>query len=279
MTGLGAHAEAVAAFPRGVDEVARIIQGVLLHRHWEGAYQVRLTPERADQQHLRPAAATLDAALVACDRPLTEPRPAADRAVGICRHFTTVAVAILRAQGIPARARVGFGAYFNRGTFEDHWVVEYWNEGQARWVLADAQLDELQRSVLKPDFDVLDVPRDRFIIAGDAWKQCREGGIDPLRFGIFDMRGRWFIAGNLLRDVAALNNMEMLPWDSWGAMNGPDEPFTEERPALLDHLAALTLDADSWFAELRALYESDASLRVPAEVRNALTDRMDAVAA
>jgi hypothetical protein len=32
------------------------------------------------------------------------------------------------------------------------------------------------------------------------------------------MRGLWFVAGNLLRDAAALNNMGMLPWDAWGAI-------------------------------------------------------------
>jgi hypothetical protein len=32
--------------------------------------------------------------------------------VGVCRHFTLLHVAMLRTQGIPARARCGFGAYF-----------------------------------------------------------------------------------------------------------------------------------------------------------------------
>jgi hypothetical protein len=51
------------------------------------------------------------------------------------------------------------------------------------------------------------------VIAGDAWARCRAGDADPSAFGIFDMRGLWFIAGNLMRDFAALSNMEMLPRD------------------------------------------------------------------
>ena len=35
------------------------------------------------------------------------------------------------------------------------------------------------------------------------------------KYGIFDLRGLWFVAGNVMRDFAALNNMEMLPWDVW----------------------------------------------------------------
>jgi hypothetical protein len=189
-----------------------------------------------------------------------------------------VSVAMLRVRGVPARARVGFGAYFERGKFVDHWVVEYWNEAEGRWILADAQLDELQRGALRPDFEVLDVPRDRFVIAGDAWRQCRAGKADPMAFGIMDMWGLWFIAHNLLLDFAALNKVEMLPWDDWGPMVQPGETPTPEQLALFDRLADLTLDADARFGELRDLYLRDPSLPVPAEVFNAVAQRVDRIA-
>jgi hypothetical protein len=278
MTGLGRHAAAIEALPRDLGALCAIIQGDLLHFHWAGAYQVQLTPERAAQQHLRTSGATLDAILAIDDRPLGQRRAPADRAVGVCRHYAVVTSAMLRAHGVPARSRCGFGAYFNPGTFEDHWVVEYWNEAEGRWVLADSQLDALQRGVLKPDFEPLDVPRDRFVIAGDAWRQCRSGAVDPKAFGIMDMRGLWFVGGNVLRDFAALNNMEMLPWDCWGPAPPDDRPLSDAHLALFDRLAELTLDADRRFGEIRALYEGDASLKVPGEVFNALTNRMEPVA-
>jgi hypothetical protein len=250
---------------------------VLLQFHWAKAYGVTLTPERADQQHLRPAGATLDAILAISDRPLDVRREAGDRAVGVCRHYAVVTSAMLRAHGVPARSRCGFGAYFMPGEFVDHWVVEYWEAGEQRWRLVDSQIDALQKAALKPDFDPLDTPRDRFLIAGDAWRQCRAGKLDPMRFGIMDMRGLWFIAGNVLRDFAALNNMEMLPWDCWGPAPESDTALSPERLALIDRLAALTLDADARFGEIRELYESDASLHVPAEVFNAVRNRVEAV--
>ena len=129
---------------------------------------------------------------------------------------------MLRAQGVAARARCGFGAYFEKGKFVDHWVTEYWNEAQKRWVLVDAQLDARQRELFKVTFDPLDVPRDQFLVAGDAWRLCRAARPIPMQFGILDMHGLWFVAGNLIRDVAALNNHEMLPWDVWGAMARSD---------------------------------------------------------
>jgi hypothetical protein len=219
----------------------------------------------------------LDCLLALDGRPLSVARPVEARLVGVCRHFTVLLVAMLRSKGVPARARCGFATYFKRDHCDDHWVCEYWSAAAARWTRLDAQLDAVQRAELKADFDPLDVPHDRFITAGEAWVQCRAGKADPAKFGIFAMRGLWFIAGNLVRDVAALNNMEMLPWDVWGAMVRPDEPLQDDQRALFDRLAALTGAPDVSFAELRTFYEGDERLRVPATVFNALLNRPEAI--
>ena len=147
---------------------------------------------------------------------VAEARPLSKRAIGVCRHFSLLLVAMLRHKNIPARARCGFGSYFEKGKFIDHWVAEYWNG--TRWVMVDAQIDEVQRKLFRVDFDPLDVPRDRFLVAGNAWALCRAGNADPDAFGILDMHGWAFIAGNVVRDVAALNDVVMLPWDVWGIM-------------------------------------------------------------
>jgi hypothetical protein len=47
-------------------------------------------------------------------------------------------------------------------------------------------------------------------------------------------------------------------------------------PAFFDELAALTTDPDAGFAELTARYQSDPRLTVPATVRNAVLNRIDA---
>jgi hypothetical protein len=188
-------------------------------------------------------------------------------------------VAMLRAKGIPTRGRRGFAAYFNPGYFEDHVVCEYWNAADARWIRLEPQSDEVWRQMLTIDFDVLDVPPDRFVIAADAWVRCRAGDADQSNFGIFkgDLRGLWFIAGNLVHDVAALNKMEMLQWDVWGAMPPPNQPLQDDQLALFDQLAALTRAPDSSFAELRRLYDKDDRLHVPATVFNAVLNRPEAI--
>lgn len=206
-------------------------------------------------------------------RPVATARPAGERVVGVCRHFTLLHVAMLRRQGVAARARCGFGAYFEKGKFLDHWVTEYWNEAETRWILVDAQLDERQRELFTVDFDPLDVPRDRFLVAGDAWRLCRGGKADPGGFGILDMYGLWFIASNVIRDVAALNNHEMLPWDVWGAMKQSD---CELDLPFIDRLAELSHAPDRHFGELRAAYR-DERIAVPGTVFNAVLNRPDPV--
>ncbi|HEY7294320.1 MAG TPA: transglutaminase-like domain-containing protein [Dehalococcoidia bacterium] len=277
MTCAGSHAAAFAALPREIGGLARVAQGLYLHEHMTESYGVVLPDERRGEVHIRENARRLDYLLARDGRPLDEARPAGQRLIANCRHYTVLLVAVLRSRGVPARARCGFAGYFAPGHFVDHWVGEYWDVASRRWVLVDAQIDDVQRAMFKPEFDLLDVPRDRFLIAADAWSRCRVGDADPQTFGILDMAGLWFIAGNLIRDVAALNNMEMLPWDVWGAMPRADEPLAAEQLAYFDHLAALTHEPDAAFAELRSLYQSDDRLRVPATVFNAVLNRTEAV--
>ena len=189
-------------------------------------------------------------------------------------------VAMLREQGIPARARCGFAAYFNPPRFEDHWACEYWRADERRWILADAQLDEVWRTKLGIGFDNFDVPRGQFLTAPQAWDQCRRGAADPALFGISfaQLYGLWFIAGNLLRDLAALYVVEMLPWDVWGAQPQPDQHLDAEQVAFFDSIAAMTRYPGAAFEKIRSRYQSDERVRVPATVFNALRNRSEQLA-
>jgi hypothetical protein len=275
MTDPGVLGALLADAPTDIPGMVAYIQNLLLHVHWAPAYRMRLNETRQAEVHTRSVRDMLALMHKHDSRPLTFVRTLYQRMVGNCRHFSTFGVALFRRAGIPARARCGFGAYFQDGFNADHWVIEYWNG--AAWQLLDAQIDAAQRAMLRLEFDPLDVPRDQFRVAGDAWALCRAGKADPASFGIFDMNGLWFIAGNLLRDVAALNNNEMLPWDVWGAMVEPGEAIPPEKHLLFDKLAALTLVPDAHFSELRVLYDTDAALRVPPQVFNHLRQALEPV--
>jgi hypothetical protein len=270
MTAAGKYAALFDELPGDAAGVARVVQGLLIHEFWVGTYGVTLAEEERDRVNLRRVEQVLDAIVGRDDRPLDVSRVPAERIATNCRGFSVMAVAMLRARGVPARARCGFGAYFKDGWFEDHWVVEYWADG---WKLLDAQIDETQRDELKLDFDLTDVPRDKFVIAGDAWTRVRAGTADPSRFGLTSIQeaGDWWIAANLMRDAAALDNVELLPWDVWGAM---PEPADTVDVALFDELAAAT--AGPSMAEVRRLM-ADERLRVPGEVFNVQHRRKEAL--
>jgi hypothetical protein len=274
MSDPGPYGHLLANLPPSVPDLVRVVQGVTLHVFWAERYGLKLTAERRAEVQLRKMAARLARTLELDPRPLAEPRPLDKKLVGNCRDFSLLLVAMLRQQGVPARARCGFGAYFLPNHFEDHWVAEYWDEAQRRWVLVDAQLDALQCAALNVPFDPLDVPRDQFIVGGLAWRMCRSGQADPERFGIFDMHGLWFVRGDFVRDVAALNKMELLPWDCWGLINGEDAALTADDWALLDRLAELTSGDVPDFGAVRSLYEGDARLRVGHAIQSYVDGRL-----
>ena len=276
MTDLGPNRSLVEELPADPAALAAVLHGLVIHEHMAGGYGVTLTEEDRRTVHVRPAGDLL-AEIVARDpRPLEVARAPAGRLPGNCRHFTVLMTAMLRAHGTPARARCGFGGYFGTPMFEDHWVCEYWDAGRQRWLLVDAQVDDVQRGWFPIDFDLTDVPRDQFLIGGEAWRRIRSGEADPESFGLSLLKeaGDWWVAANLMRDGAALLNTELLPWDLWGAMPGPERPIGDDLAALFDRLAPLTQDPDGTLDGLRELYR-DERLRVPATVRNAALGRED----
>ena len=265
MTAPGPMVTLLDDLPADVGQLVRVVQGLLIHVFWADRYGLELDEARQSEVQIRPLSAKLERIPELDPRSLTEPRALDKRLVGNCRDFSLLLVGLLRHQGVPARARCGFGRYFLPDHYEDHWVGEYWNAAAGRWVLVDAQMDALQRGVLQLPFDPLDVPRDQFITGGHAWQLCRSGAADPETFGIHDMHGLWFVRGNVVRDVAALNKMELLPWDSWGLVyvEGGDETLPAETLAGLDEMAALSGGEAADFERIRRVYESSNQWRVP----------------
>lgn len=277
MSDPGQVAGALVDLPAALADLVRVVQGVTVHVFWAERYGLNLSPARQAEVQLRTLENRLAHTLQLDPRPLIESRPPERRLVGNCRDFSLMLVALLRHLGVPARARCGFGAYFMPDHFEDHWVAEVWDGVRQRWVLVDAQLDALQCEALSIPFDPLDVPRDQFVVGGQAWRMCRSGLADPDHFGIFDMHGLWFVRGNFVRDVAALNKVELLPWDCWGLIDVDDAALTDHDWALLDNLAELTCGDVQAFETVRHLYETEPGLRVDGTIQSYIDGRAETV--
>ena len=263
MTNPAERAHLLADLPRDVRELCQVVQGLMVHIYWAERYGLTLSPERKQDVELRKVALMLEQIEAIDLRSLSSIRPLEKRIVGTCRDFSVLLCSILRLQGIPARARCGFATYFLPNHYEDHWICEYWHRERQCWVMVDPQLDLFQCETLQITFDPCNLPPGTFIPAGAAWQMCRDGLADPDSFGIFDMHGLWFVRGNLVRDIASLNGMELLPWDGWGIIEMADDALTTDDLNFLDETALLTLQGNSGFCQLKAIYEKDTRVRVP----------------
>lgn len=269
--------DAFAGLPADPRVLAEAVRALLVHREESSLFGYELPPERKHAEaETRYAADILESVRALDDAPLDRPRRPERRFSGTCRDFALLLCSALRAKGVPARVRAGFATYFVPGFHEDHWVTEYLDEARG-WLLADAQLPAPEvLAAFGIDFDPLDVPRDRFVVAGRAWRDCRSGAADPQTYGVevVAVQGWWFLQAVVVRDLAALNGAEVLPWDGWGlADTRPGQsPGTlgADELRLLDAAAALSADGGP-FAEVRRLYRQTAGLRVPSEVTSYTT--------
>ena len=97
MTGLGAHRIELpldADSRPEITDVVRAVQNLVVYDLVsEPFYGVALTPDRADDIHVRPVAELLDRAVAIDPASLTEPRPPARRVTGRCHTFAKLTVA------------------------------------------------------------------------------------------------------------------------------------------------------------------------------------------
>jgi hypothetical protein len=265
----GKFATRVQAVPGSLSAMRKAARQLVFHYRADGPFAENgIAAERIAEIDTRYAADMLARIFELSDVPLAADRKPCERLVGCCRDFTVFFLAILRAHGVPARARVGFAAYFLPGWYLDHVVAEVWDEVQQRWRLVDAELADDHADPTGTPLDVEDLTRSQFLTGAAAWQACRDGSADPERFCVspdLDIpltRGLRYVRHNLILDLAALTGREMVLWDNWG-WSELDE-LSPSQLAVLDDLAAAII-RDAPLAELTSFYERD-GLRVPAEI-------------
>jgi hypothetical protein len=262
MTDPGLHLHLYDRLPDTPGQLVHVIHGLLLHGAHAWRYKVSKEDAKSKRSevNLRSVGQMLDCLLRQDDSPLTTARPPAKRLIVCCRHFALLLCSLLRHCGIPARVRAGFGTYFGWDGYENHWICQYWNAPEQRWVSVDAELDEVLRKALAVDFDPLDLPPGKFITGGEALRMCRCGQARPEKFGLHKgPKGLFMVHGLLLHDVLTLNKVELLPWDGVHIKTPLDQLSLEQQQTLLERLASLTDAPDRSFGELRHVWEHELS--------------------
>jgi len=291
-TDISVYGKIIKSITDNPQYICQIVQGLITHGSWLKFYELQVDEKDVGFYPLEMS--DLLTEIVKLDpRPITIARMPENRVVASCREYATLACALLRAKGIPSRSRCGFSVYLGyQGTLEDHWIVEYWDGN--KWVMNDPQIDPFQLSMLNSwginkvilsDQTILNdhfpnphnlSPMSDFLYAGKVWQLCRGGLFDPMKCGIEDHWGLWFVRGQLLRDFASLNKVEIVPhecgrrknldWTSWRLLSINDSDLSYTDLALLDEIAALSLDADNNLDLIKSLYENNTCLQVPQNI-------------
>lgn len=99
ITSTGAHD--LSRAPKHPADIARMIQGLVIHEFMAPAYGVTVSAERVNESHIRHVAEMLDGIFALDPSPLTVARPPEKRLVGVCHHFSLLFVAMMREHGMP----------------------------------------------------------------------------------------------------------------------------------------------------------------------------------
>ncbi|WP_405765939.1 transglutaminase-like domain-containing protein [Streptomyces sp. NBC_00080] len=247
----------VSDLPTDPRELTLLVRGLMVHRLEGDRVGYQIPEERL--HHDAESRYVTGILRARRDAPLTRRRSYDEQFVGTCRDYSLLC-SLLRATGTPSRIRGGYASYFVEGFHDDHWVTEY-RLPDGTWRLADAQVSAAFYEV---PFDPIDVPRNGFLVAGQAWRACRAGAVDPETFGVWadpGLRGLPLVLNSVVLDLAARNGTEPLPWDGWG-LSGlrKHDSLTEDELALVDAVAAARTPEGA-----RRLY-ADPRLVVPREI-------------
>lgn len=263
----GDYMTALFDFSSDVTLLSQQVNTLLLHYADAKLFSYEINPARYSELNVRYTDSLLRTIIEKNNRPLLEERKIEERALGVCRDSALLCCAILRSRGIPARLRSGFVSYFMPGFYLDGFCLEYFDVLHNRWKLADIRttpmlIDHYNMNI---DFDLTDMPLDRFVTAPTAWQWCRTQKKNPNHFGSRFHRGFYYVRNRLIQDLALCCKKELLIWDLWGAMLHPESDDLD----LLDELAELLLNDSFDIKKIEAFYNANSTLQVPDTV---LTD-------
>jgi hypothetical protein len=265
LTSIGRHAALAVGLDASVRRLRDVPQEVTLHFRQAAAAGVDAA-KRRDEARFRRVARMVERIYELDARPLTDARDSSAKLIGHCRTSAVLLTGLLRQKGWAARPRAGFSAYWQQSMRTGHWVTEYWSPAESRWLIADGDLNDewIRRGDLR--FDLCDVPREKFVLSGEAWLILRAGDAEPLTFGEDpECFGLEYVRAQLLRDVACLTGTEVGAWDRWGIAAARFDQLGARDLELIDELARRSTTSHPRQA-LASLVVGDEQLAVPPEI-------------
>lgn len=190
----------------------------------------------------------------------TKNRDVTKRITVSCRQASVLFSAILKAKGIPCRSRAGFMDFGDVGdSYMEHWVNEYWDFHENRWVLAD--VDGYYEYEQRFGYSQFDLPRRKFVTASEAWLGLRKNTLDK-KLDLFSPNPLDGVCEYLFMDFHALMNNEIFYSYQPLYLRGGLQTLGEEELRELDYLAELLAEPDKNMEEIEYLRDTNEKFSV-----------------
>jgi len=220
------------------------------------------------ENDLFPTSVAMMAELLRRDANFTVKRKIEDKIHVCCRETSILLASILKAKNIPARVRCGFTHSVSEiEGAGDHWIVEYYHELSKKWILVDPTMcyDQETLEYFEIDYSLVDMPRDRFIFAADAYLGLRNSKYKANDIYTFSNPKTFGIKGaisQLFYDFHSLMNNEILFCQQPKYLGNKNYELSDDEYKELDELATFMLDPDKNFDALNYIWENNEKFRI-----------------
>ncbi|MCH5339091.1 MAG: transglutaminase domain-containing protein [Acetatifactor sp.] len=190
----------------------------------------------------------------------TKNRDVTKRITVSCRQASVLFSAILKAKGIPCRSRAGFMDFGDIGdSYMEHWVNEYWDFNENRWVLVD--VDGYYEYEERFGYSQFDLPRRKFVTASEAWLGLRKNTLNK-KLDVFSPNPLEGVCEYLLMDFHALMNNEIFYSYQPLYLRDGIQTLNESELCELDYLAELLAEPDKNMEKIEHLRDTNEKLSV-----------------
>ena len=275
-TDLGYYKEFAKSLPDDIEELCILQRMQIIHPvafkdkeirnkkecFWGDMTKVSVTRLEYEDD-IFPTAQSIIAELLRKDSQYHIKREAKNKVHVTCRGQAILLASILKAKGIPARVRCGFAEYIRYdGIYYDHWITQYYDKKEGRWKLVDADMHCPDQKI---EFDLNDIPKDKFLFGAEAYLGLREGkykekeilyASDPPTLGLKAAIRQLFY------DFHCLMNNEIIFLHMPKYIQDKQFELSEEEYKELDILAELLLEPDENFEELQQVWRNTIKYRV-----------------
>ena len=192
------------------------------------------------------------------ERGFTKNRDVTKRITVSCRQASVLFSAILKAKGIPCRSRAGFMDFGDTGdSYMEHWVNEYWDFNENRWVLVD--IDGYYEYEQRFGYSQFDLPRRKFVTASEAWTGLRKNMLDK-KLDVFSPNLLDGVCEYLFMDFHALMNNEIFYSYQPLYLRGGIKTLNGSELCELDYLAELIAEPEKNMGQIEYLWTTNEKL-------------------